>query len=125
RLDNQQQLTDRLDKLVAEGSEGLMLHHQNAIYQNGRSNNLLKLKKYQDAEAMVIDQLPGKGKYSHMLGALLVELEDGTQFKIGTGFSVLQRQNPPPIGSVITFKYYGKTAKGLPRFASFRRVREE
>ncbi|WP_438863561.1 DNA ligase [Neptunicella sp.] len=125
RLDNEQQLTAKLDELVAQGAEGLMLHHQDAFYQDGRSDKLFKLKKYQDAEATVIAHLPGKGKYQNMLGALLVELEDGTQFKIGSGFSDLQRQNPPPIGSLVTFKYYGKTSRGIPRFASFMRVREE
>ncbi|WP_416308082.1 DNA ligase [Neptunicella sp. SCSIO 80796] len=125
RLDNEAQLTAKLDSMVAQGAEGLMLHHQDAYYQDGRSDKLLKLKKYQDAEATVIEHLPGKGKYQNMLGALLVELQDGTQFKIGSGFSDLQRQNPPPIGSAITFKYYGKTVNGLPRFASFMRVRED
>jgi DNA ligase-1 len=58
-----------------------------------------------------------------MLGSLLVELDSGLQFKIGSGFSDLQRQNPPQINTIITFKYYGLTARGIPRFASFLRVK--
>lgn len=121
KLETHQQLIDKLDFLVANGAEGLMLHHQKAYYEQGRSNNLLKLKKHQDAEATVIAHLPGQGKYQGMLGSMLVELDSGIQFKIGSGFSDVQRQNPPPIGSVVTFKYYGLTAKGIPRFASFLR----
>nr|WP_252732011.1 DNA ligase [Paraglaciecola arctica] len=121
KLETHQQLTEKLDFLVANGAEGLMLHHQRAYYEQGRSNNLLKLKKHQDAEATVIAHLPGQGKYQGMLGSMLVELDSGIQFKIGSGFSDVQRQNPPPIGSVVTFKYYGLTAKGIPRFASFLR----
>ncbi|GAC21181.1 DNA ligase [Paraglaciecola arctica] len=125
KLANQSQLMDKLDDLVAQGAEGLMLHHQKANYQDGRSYNLLKLKKHQDAEARVIAHFPGKGKYQNMLGSLLVELDSGLQFKIGSGFSDIQRQQPPPIGTVITFKYYGLSAKGIPRFASFLRIKPE
>lgn len=60
-----------------------------------------------------------------MLGALQVQLEDGRSFRIGTGFTDAQRASPPAIGSVITFRYFGLTATGLPRFASFLRVRDD
>jgi DNA ligase-1 len=57
------------------------------------------------------------------LGSLLVELADGTRFKIGTGFSVAERETPPPIGAVVTFKYYGFYPSGIPKFPSFLRIR--
>lgn len=123
RLTNQSQLMGKLDELVSQGAEGLMLHHQAAYYQDGRSTNLLKLKKYQDAEARVIAHITGKGKYQGLLGSMLVEIDSGIQFKIGSGFSDIQRQEPPPIGAIVTFKYYGLTAKGIPRFASFLRIK--
>jgi DNA ligase-1 len=123
RLTNKSQLMFKLDELVAQGAEGLMLHHQGAYYEDGRNANLLKLKKHQDAEATVIAHNLGKGKYKGLLGSMLVELDNGLQFKIGSGFSDIQRQNPPPIGSIITFKYFGFTAKGIPRVASFLRVK--
>ncbi|MEO9947071.1 DNA ligase [Paraglaciecola sp.] len=125
KLNTKAQLMAKLDELVAQGAEGLMLHHQRATYQNGRSANLLKLKKHQDSEATVVAHLPGKGKYLGMLGAILVELDSGLQFKIGSGFSDLQRRNPPQIGTTVTFKYYGYTAKGIPRFAVFLRVKPD
>lgn len=123
KLKNQNQLMLKLDEIVAQGAEGLMLNHHAAYYQDGRSANLLKLKKHQDAEARVIAHIAGKGKYKNMLGSMLVELDSGLQFKIGSGFSDKQRQNPPSIGTVITFKYYGLTTKGVPRFASFLRIK--
>jgi ATP-dependent DNA ligase len=58
-------------------------------------------------------------------GWLLVELpESRIRFKIGTGFSDAIRENPPPIGSLITFKYCGFYASGIPKFPSFFRIRE-
>lgn len=123
KLANKSELMRKLDDLVEQGAEGMMLNHHDAYYEDGRSASLLKLKKHQDAEARVIQHLLGKGKYKNMLGSLLVELDSGLQFKIGSGFSDLQRQNPPQINTIITFKYYGLTARGIPRFASFLRVK--
>ena len=118
-------LYQTLDQVVTSGGEGLMLHHQDALYRSGRNPKLMKLKKYQDDEAIVIKHLPGKGKYSNLLGALLVEDKAGLLFKIGSGFTDKERKEPPPIGTTITFKYVGKTQRGVPRFASYLRKREQ
>lgn len=123
-IESHEALMSKLDKVIDLGGEGLMLHKGSAMYKAGRSNDLLKVKRYDDAEARVIKHLPGKGKYTGMLGAILVEMEDGIRFKIGSGFSDKLRKNPPPIGSLITFKYYGKTTNNVPKFASFLRIRE-
>ncbi|ERP89397.1 hypothetical protein Q670_03160 [Alcanivorax sp. P2S70] len=115
----------QLDKVMARGGEGLMLHHGDSVYHAGRSDAVLKVKSYQDAEARVTGHVGGKGKFAGMLGALQVETADGRRFRLGTGFSDAERRDPPPIGSTVTFKYYGLTATGLPRFASFLRVRRD
>lgn len=117
-------LYNKLDLVIANKGEGLMLHNGDAFYQHGRNSNILKLKKYQDAEAIVLEHISGKGKYQHMLGALKVKTLDDKAiiFHIGTGFSDQQRQQPPDIGSIITYKYLGKTKRGIPRFASFVRI---
>jgi DNA ligase-1 len=123
KLTSQHQLSDMLNAVVKSGGEGLMLHRGSAYYQASRSNDVMKLKRHYDAEALVLQHLPGKGKYTGKLGAILVKTEEGITFKIGTGFSDSERENPPPIGSTITFKYYGKTVNKVPRFASFLRIR--
>ena len=116
-------LEEKLKQVTQEGGEGLMLHHGNAFYQSGRSDNLLKVKQFEDAEAKVLAQLPGKGKFRNMMGSLLVETPTGIQFKLGTGFSEEERQAPPAVGSWVTFKFYGVTKNGKPRFASYLRTR--
>ena len=125
KVRDQEALMDELEHIVTQGGEGLMLHRGASLYRAGRSDDLLKLKTYMDAEATVIAHLPGKGKYQGMMGSLLVEAQDGRRFRIGTGFNDAQRADPPPIGSIITYKYFGKTNNNLPRFASFLRVRDE
>ena len=117
-------LQQLLDRTVQAGGEGLMLHRADAPYTTGRSDVLIKLKPQLDSEARVVGHRPGKGKYVGMLGALEVETPEGQRFLLGTGFSDAQRQSPPAIGSTVTYRYRELTPKGLPRFASFMRVRE-
>lgn len=101
-----------------------MLHRADAPYRSGRTEDLLKLKPYLDQEATVIEHIPGKGRLTGRMGSLLVETDEGRRFRLGTGFSDEQRLHPPPIGSRVTYQYRGLTARGLPRFASFLRIRE-
>ena len=124
-LRDRAELQRKLKQVVRDGGEGLMLHRADARYVTGRSDALLKLKPLLDMEAKVIAYVPGKGKFDGMLGSLEVESPEGKRFRIGTGFKDDVRKNPPPIGSIVTYQYRGLTKKGLPRFASFLRVRRE
>lgn len=123
KLTNHDALMTKLDKVIKQGAEGLMLHRGLSLYKSGRHNDLLKVKRYSDAEAVVVKHIKGQGKFKGLLGSLLVETKNGKRLKIGSGFSLEQRKTPPAIGSTITFKYFGLTAKGIPRFASFMRER--
>jgi DNA ligase-1 len=125
KLHDETELRRKLDAVTRDGGEGLVLHRGASMYRAGRSDDLLKFKLFDDAEARVVGHLPGKGKYAGMLGSLLMEAPDGTRFRIGTGFSDAQRRDPPPVGSVVTYRYQGITSGGKPRFARFMRVRDE
>lgn len=118
-------LLARLDRVLAANGEGLMLHHGDSFYKAGRTAALLKVKTWQDAEARVVDYSEGKGKYQGLVGALVVETGDGRRFKLGSGLSDSERADPPPLGSTVTYKFYGLTSTGLPRFASFLRIRND
>ena len=124
RVADRAALKRKLDAVVRAGGEGRMLHRADAMYVTGRSDVLLKLKPLDDTEAVVVEHIPGKGKFTGMLGALRVEAPDGKRFSIGTGFTDAVRRNPPPLGTTITYTYRGLTRGGLPRFASFMRVRD-
>lgn len=102
-----------------------MLRRDDAPYRSGRSDDLLKLKSFEDAEARVIGHLPGRGKYAGQTGALLVETPSGQRFRLGSGLPDALRRAPPPIGSVVTYRHNGTHASGLPRFARFWRVRAD
>jgi DNA ligase 1 len=125
RVKDEKALKVKLNQTVKNGGEGLMLHRADAQYITGRSDVLIKLKPLYDAEAIVVAHTSGKGKYTGKLGALVVETPEGIRFKLGTGLSDAQRENPPKIGSLVTYTYKDKTKNGKPKFARFLRVRDE
>lgn len=118
-------LMEQLQRLSAQGAEGLMLRRADSPYRAGRSDDLLKLKLFEDAEAVVLAHLPGKGKYAGLTGALLVQMPSGQRFKLGSGLTDADRAQPPAIGAVVTYRFNGTHASGIPRFARYWRVREQ
>lgn len=124
RVSDRAALQRQLLALVSSGGEGLMLHRADAHWTPGRSDALRKLKRVPDEDARVIAHLPGKGRHAGRLGALLLEMPNGQRFALGTGFTDAQRDTPPRPGAVVSYRYRDRTPTGLPRFASFLRVRE-
>lgn len=131
------------EHIIAKGGEGAVVRESSAPYERKRSKNALKYKKFKDAECEVTAINAGTGKYAGLMGSVtckalsaagansdeqndeLLQPAHGVKFKIGSGFSDRDRANPPKIGSIITYKYQNLTAKGLPRFPVFLRVRED
>ncbi|MDN3652005.1 DNA ligase [Thalassotalea ponticola] len=118
-LNSEQQLYARLNQVIDNGGEGLMLHKKSALYQLGRTDNIVKLKPVDNAQAVVIAHNPGKGKFTHLMGSIRVRNQQGIEFNLGSGFSLELRRHPPAIGSTISYRFYGLTKRGKPRFASF------
>jgi DNA ligase-1 len=123
RCEGHDHLRRELARVEALGGEGLMARRPRSKYEVGRSASLLKVKSFHDAEARVVAHAAGAGKHKGRLGALVVELANGTRFNIGTGFSDAERSAPPPIGSLVTFRYQELTDGGVPRFPSFVGIR--
>ncbi|MBX3622348.1 MAG: DNA ligase [Rhizobacter sp.] len=125
KLDHHAALMARLRDTVRAGGEGLVLHRGDSLYRGERNDDLLKLKEHVDAEATVVGYVPGRGKYEGLTGALLVQTPQGQRFRLGSGLSDQARRSPPPLGTTVTYRYAGLHPNGLPRFASFLRVRSE
>lgn len=123
-IKNYQHIKEFLYQVEAQKGEGIVLRNPNAPYEKKRSNQILKLKSTHDEECEVIAHHQGKGQFTNLLGAITCKNQRG-EFRIGSGFTLEDRQNPPPIGSTITYKYRGLTSKGLPRFATYWRIKRE
>jgi DNA ligase-1 len=118
-------LDRELDRIESLGGEGIMLRRPESLYEAGRSTSLLKVKRFLDAEARVVDHEPGKGRHRGRLGALICELPGGVRFAVGSGLTDAERERPPIVGSVITFRYQELTERGAPRFPTYVRHRSD
>jgi DNA ligase-1 len=116
-------LAEALQAAIDRGDEGVMLRRAGSLYVEGSSSTLLKVKRMHDAEARVIGYEEGEGSFKGLMGALLCVNDKGIEFKVGTGFSVAERRNPPPLGCQVTFQYQSVTKNGKYRFPSFIRIR--
>lgn len=123
-IQNSEHLQQFYQSVLQHNGEGVVVRNPQSPYIHGRSAQILKLKPEFDEECKVIAHHQGKGKYADKLGAITCENHRGI-FRIGSGFKDQDRLTPPPIGSVITYKYRGLTEKGKPRFATYLRQRSE
>ena len=123
RLEAASALQARLEAVVRSGGEGLVLHRADALWRAGRSEAVFKLKPELDDDAQVTGYQAGKGRHTGLTGALRVRTPDGVRFALGAGLSDAHRRQPPPLGSWVTYRYRDRTPSGVPRFATFVRVR--
>lgn len=108
-----------LAKFEKLGFEGAMLRQPGSLYESGRSHTLLKVKSFKDIEAEVIGYEKGRGRHKGRMGAIVVRLDSGVEFSVGSGFTDKQRENPPKIGAVVTVKYQELSKDGVCRFPTF------
>jgi DNA ligase-1 len=113
-----------LKKIARDGGEGIIIKDPSIPYRDGSEQRVLKLKHIDYMDGTVIGHTPGKGRYTGLMGSLTLKLENVVIFNLGTGFSINERHDAPRIGAVVTFKHYGFSKNGKPRFASFVKVKK-
>jgi len=124
KIKDEHELRSFFDEVIAHGGEGIVLRDPDEPYYTGRTSSALKYKPFTDAECRVTAVLEGRGKFSGQLGAVKCDYK-GKIIKIGSGFTSEQRKNSFLIGTVISFKYYGLTHLGNPKYPVFLRVRTD
>ena len=119
------------DEFISEGGEGAVVKKLDAIWQDGTSKDMVKIKAVLDADLLCVDVEEGSGKYKGKVGALVLETSCGRlRVKVGTGLNDLDRAKPFDfyIGKVIEIQYNefikskSKTTDSLflPRFIEVR-----
>jgi DNA ligase-1 len=128
---SEQELNEYEMETLAHGYEGVMLRSPLGPYKQGRSTPtegyLSKLKRFSDAEAVVVgkDELIRNGNVpGGTLGALRVrDLVTGVEFCIGTGFTSEQRDElwsrTDLVGEFVKYKFFEIGVKDAPRFPVF------
>lgn len=122
---------------LEHGYEGVMVRRGEALYKHGRSTEreggLVKLKRFEDAEAAVMgfeEEVDKHGKPKGTLGALVAVNTHGTAFNIGTGFTAAQRRDfwknrQSLYGKLVTYKFFNHGVVEAPRHPVFRCFRTE
>lgn len=113
-----------LKEIEAKKGEGIVVRNPNALYINKRTSEALKVKTFKDTECKITGFTKGQGKYLDKVGAIICQFPNQITFKIGSGLNDYLRNNPPKIGTNITFKYQNFTKYGKPRFPVYLRIRE-
>ncbi len=139
------------ERALSAGYEGLILRDPSAPYKFGRSTTkegyLLKLKRFQDSEAEVLEVIEemanlneaktnalgrterssakagkvGKGT----MGALRVrDLKTGVEFEIGTGFTAKDRAKLDWAGKTVKYKFFPVGVKDKPRHPVYLGLRD-
>lgn len=125
RVKDKEHLNSFLKTVERHGGEGIVVRDGALSYYTGRNDSALKIKSYIDEECEVVGYNKGQGKYEGMTGSLVCRMKNMQVLNIGSGLSDHQRALPPSIGTHITFKYYGLTSKGNPRFPIFLHITEQ
>jgi len=115
------------DDSLKAGYEGVILRNKKSIYRSGRStrdNAMVKIKRFNDAEAKIIDHQPLKENGGKLGAFLCEELNSGVQFSVGTGFSDQERTHLWQIrnrlcGQIIKYKYFEIGMDRAPRHPVF------
>ena len=119
-IDEENQLSEMIEDAEEQGYEGVMLR-KNSGYEGKRSKNLLKCKKFFDAEYKVIDIehdfnrviVDGAEVEEMMMRNVVIE-HKGNRVSVGSGFSHEQKRkyNTSPediMGKTITVQYFEET----------------
>ena len=111
------------ENILKLGGEGVILRKPTSLYEQKRSDNLLKAKQFYTDEARVIRHIKGKGENRHKCVTLVCLWRD-KKFQLSSGLTDELKEKPPHLGSKITFSFFEKTLDGNPRHPVFLAIRD-
>ena len=124
-------ITEILEEEVSNSEEGIMINILDGKYEFKRTNNLLKVKKFDSCDLRVMGFEEGTGKYINMLGAFICEYKGG-EVRVGSGLTdelrkEIWRDQSKYLSSIIEVSYFeetkdsaGKLSLRFPTFKDFR-----
>ena len=133
RVHTENNVENKIELFTYQGYEGIMLK-KDVPYFFGRSFDMLKYKKFKDAEYRIVDFEEGKGNLKGIAAAVICETDNGERFKAGvTGTQDYARNlyenRNEYVGKLATIKYQELTPMkdgkgGVPRFGKMMSVRD-
>lgn len=114
---------DFYTEIRSRGEEGIIIKVANALWEDSRSKNYVKLKNESSADMLVVSVTEGSGKYAGMIGALNCESSCGKiKFSVGSGLQDPDREKDPSayLGKIVEIKYNELiTAKNRDTYSMF------
>ncbi len=112
------------------GYEGSIYRTPSGKYKGTRSWDLMKFKDFHDAEATIIDFVPGKGKRTGTLGKFIMQDDEGIEFGCppGKGYDYntlaeMLENAAQYVGQIATFTYFERTKAGSYRHPHYKCLR--
>lgn len=121
-IESLDEATEHLENALRAGFEGLMVRNYSGTYKyKHRSNDLQKMKKFQDAEYIVVgvEEASGRDKGTAIF---VCETESGQRFNVRPMGTLEQRKeyfdnfDSKYYGKMLTVKFQELTDDGIPRF---------
>ena len=114
-------LCSKLDEVVSQGQEGLMLNKLNSKYTFKRGRDIFKLKKFHTCDLRVVGIEEGDGKFKDMIGALIVDYK-GNKLGVGSGLSddfrkYYYKNKNELIGKIVEISYFEETKNDKGNFS--------
>lgn len=131
KVDSLDAVRDYEGKVVEEGYEGAIVRNIDGLYLFGyRSNDLLKVKTFQDSEFEVTGCRDGIGKFEGCAVFICKNDKNDLTFECTLAVSMEERarlfqEQQKYIGKKLTVKFFDRTDDGLPRFPVGKLFRDE
>lgn len=128
-VDDDSQVEKVFDVFLEHGFEGAMLKDPMGVYVGRRSRAWMKRKPWTSSDGRIKGYQEGTRRLQGTLGALILEMADGSEVEVGTGFTDEQRHEiwnnrEGHLGRWIEFKHQrDPTAVATYRFPVYLRHR--
>lgn len=130
-VENEADVENVFEKFLDDNYEGVMLKDPEGVYVGKRSSAWMKYKPWASTDGKIVGFQPGTRRLEGTLGALILEMSDGSEVEVGTGFTDALRhqiwaERDERLGNWVEFKHQ-KDPKAVAsyRFPVFLRFRTD
>ena len=120
-IHSEDEVYEKTSSFIEQGYEGAMVRNISGLYENKRSKNLAKVKKFDDTEFEIVDIIEGVGNWARKAKSVIIKNNNGIVQQSGMRGTFefaeqILREKHKLIGTDVTVQYQNLTSDGLMRF---------